>query len=206
MNMHSFARLPLMAAGLLAASLLAGCASSPKPRMYVFNNSDAEVAAASRDANQSKFIVRGRTIRLPEYLDRPQMVTRVAGDQISADEFNRWGIPLSRLFGRELSLSVMSQLPDAFVDMQYWRGQDDTAYLVDVNVVRLDGKPGGSVDLEVQWQVAKPDQLDRPLAMRLNRYQRKAADDSYSAYVEAVRLLVNDLGNDISAVIKADQP
>lgn len=194
--------------GLAVMSLLAvGCASSPKPRLYVFAGPPDRDAAASvsRSVGEETLIIRARHIRLPVYVDRPQIVSRVSAGELTADEFNRWGIPLSALVSKQLSLTIMSELPDAYVDIHPWKGQEDTDYLVELNIVRLDGKIGGSAVLEAQWSVARGDSIDLPRILRLARYERPAADDSIPAYVEAIRQAVEDMAKDIASAVSEDR-
>ena len=37
-------------------------------------------------------------VAMPDYLDRPQVVTRVSENEIKLDEFNRWAEPLKENF------------------------------------------------------------------------------------------------------------
>jgi len=187
----------------VAVLSVSGCASSPKARFFVFARDPGNIENASRGVGEGSFIIRARNLGLPAYLDRPQIVSFVAPGELQADEFNRWGKPLSGMVARQVGLTLMSELPDAYVDIHPWRGQEDTAYLLDMNVLRMDGEMGGPVYLEVQWTIVKSaDSGAKPIAMKLSRYQHPAADRSIPAYVEAMRLNVEALARDMAAVIR----
>src|SRR5690606_21431253 len=150
---------------MLALVLHAGCASSPKPKMHVFDLGDKQPSVGVRDATEADYIIRYRPIRLPDYLDRPQIVTRISGNELEADEFNRWGMPLAAAIRHELGSTLLASLPEAFVDFQPWQGQLNTDYLINILIIRLDGVPGDMVDLEVQWTVEKPGEADSDVVM-----------------------------------------
>jgi len=202
MNMQSIYHGAVTAVFLMIAVMVSGCASSPQPRLYVFSTDGKEAEAVSRSTAESKYTVRIKALQLPQYIDRPQIVSRISPGELNADEFNRWGIPLSSSLARELAMNLMSDLPDAYVDINSWKGQKDTTYLVDLDIIHLDGQLGGAVVLEAQWSVSKPGAPDEPATIKLSSYQRKTSDKTYESYVETMKLIVEDLGKDIAEVIK----
>jgi hypothetical protein len=187
---------------LTLIALGSGCASSPKPRLHVFAVGTAADQPLSRDAAGTAYTVLAKEIRLPTYVDRPQMVSRVSDAELKADEFNRWGIPLSSGVSRQLGLTLMAELPDAYVDLRPWQGQKDADFLVDVAFLRMDGKLGGQVEVEAQWSVSTPADAGTTVARRLSRHAQAAADESHAAYVDALRLAVQELGKEIAAAIR----
>ena len=203
MNNHPSARPALAAAALLGALLLSGCASSPEPRNYVFAPGDGWPNVAARDSSTSAYTVRFAPLRLPAYLDRPQIVTRTTATEIKVDEFHRWGIPLDMTVTELLGTSLARGIPEAYVDVTPSRTRRADGYLISVDIVRLDGFLGGEVELVAQWQVAQTgDTNTTVLPPRLGRYQCTCSGGTHEAYVSAIREVVSALGADIAQALQ----
>lgn len=192
------------AGSLLTLVLLSGCLSrSPEARTYVTSSSDGWRALAARDEAACAYSIRVAPVDLATYLDRPEIVTRASGTEIQKDTLQRWGIPLDVLIDESVSLRLASALPDAFVDVFSDARRQPSDYLVNVSVIRLDGYPGGEVELIAQWSVTGVDA--KPAARRVARHVATAGAKTIEAYVQAVEKLLANLGDEIAAAIKADR-
>ncbi|MEM9226699.1 MAG: PqiC family protein [Verrucomicrobiota bacterium] len=81
----------------LTGLLLAGCSiggKSTPSRFYVLSPSEEVTPQASFEGAPPPVGV--SRIMIPGYLDRPQMVTSVAPNELKYSEFNRWGEPLQQ--------------------------------------------------------------------------------------------------------------
>ena len=76
---------------------------------------------------------------------------------------------------------------------------------VQVDVVRLDGVLGGAVEFIAQWRVTRSGAVPEVLVQRLTRYGHVATDRTYEAYIEAIRALVVQMGEDIAGVSEKDR-
>lgn len=188
-----------------AALILSGCATSQTPRLYVAAPLAGWRTVATRDALHSKLTVRFAPVRLASYLDRPQIVSRISDHEIKVDSFNRWGIPLDVLSTELLAESVARAIPEAFVETSAQRTMKEPGYLVQVEIVRLDGALGGPVELVAQWSMAKSKAENVPIIRQLDRCAHETKDKSYEAYVDAIRQNVADLGADIAKAIQSDR-
>jgi len=182
--------------------VVAGCATSPSARHYVFAPGEGWRTIAVRDAATSEYEIRFAPIRMPAYLDRPQIVTRLNDAEIKMDQFHRWGIPLDVTIAEVLSASVGREIPEAYVDAQPSRGALFQGYHVLVDVVRLDGFLGGDVELIAQWKVNQVGETNRLVAQKLSIYKTTIESEKYEEYVEAVRQNINAMGKEIAAAIR----
>ena len=71
----------------LVLPLLIGCSTSKPTRLYVLSAQTTRPAAVS---SQGVPIVIG-PVTLPKYLDRPQVITRVAGNSLAQGDLDQWG-------------------------------------------------------------------------------------------------------------------
>ena len=83
--------------GLVALLLLgaAGCTGSVDPtRFYVLAPTDSAADAAARSASERDLRIGIRSVELPRYLERPQIVTRASATRLEVADFHQWGAPL----------------------------------------------------------------------------------------------------------------
>jgi uncharacterized lipoprotein YmbA len=140
----------LAIAALLSFSvlLLAGCASSPPVRYFSL---DAPAPAGSAAA-QGKILGVG-PLPTPEYLQRPQLVTRGPGQQMRVDEYSRWIEPLEQELLRYLSLSLANGLPGTTVVQFPYNSIVRADYRLIGRIDRFDADAEGLAVLTVQWGV-----------------------------------------------------
>ena len=129
--------------------IIAGCGSSPTVHYYALDTIDNRVA---QDDEGSPIISVG-AFRMPEYLNRSQMVTSGPGAEIIVDEFNRWAEPLDNAIHRVLA-SNLDVLLESVVVVAYPAA---AIVSIDYRLVgrfgRFDAGQDGLVVLEVQWAI-----------------------------------------------------
>ena len=72
---------------LAAAS---GCASSPQSRFYALDPMEPSQAATGDASDAGRIIVAIGPVAIPDYMDRPQIVTRSGRNEVVVNEFDRW--------------------------------------------------------------------------------------------------------------------
>jgi hypothetical protein len=137
----------LCGAGVLLA--LAGCGSTPATHFYTLNPAQA---AAPPAAGNAPTVAIG-AVQLPDGLDRPQIVLRGAGSQVTFSEFERWlGSPKD-----EIALAVASGLKQALGGASVYAYPMSAGMSADVSVLlhvqRFDSVLGEAATVEVLWQV-----------------------------------------------------
>jgi len=136
-----------LAAGALLA--LSGCGSSPATHFYTLSPAAAPAPAAAGAAT----VVAIGAVQLPDGLDRPQIVLRGPGNQVSFSEFERWlGAP-----GDEIALAVAGGLRQALGGASVYAHPMSAGVNADFNVLlhvqRFDSVLGDAATVEVLWQV-----------------------------------------------------
>jgi len=179
---------------LLILTLLAGCATTPQARFYALN---AAVPAASATSNLSLAL---GPVTLPEYLDRPQMVTRTGGNRLTVDEFNRWGGSLEEEIGRVLAQYLGRRLGAQHVYSYPSRIAADTDYRIAVEIRSFDGMLGGEVHLDVAWSLID-ERTGKVVQTHQTAYQGLTGGADYDAYAAALSELLARLGDDLVVVL-----
>jgi len=137
-------------AALALAAVLAGCSSAPTTRYYVVGPLAAPAAAPM----QSPGVVVA-AVRLPQYLERPQLVTRSGDNRLQLQEFHQWGGNLAKDLTRVLTENLSQLLhSDAVVAAPHTlRLRPD--FRVEVEVLRFERADDARVHLTAKWWLSR---------------------------------------------------
>lgn len=142
-------------------------------------------------------------ISLPEYLDRPQIVTSGEGNRLVLADFDRWAEPLAEAAARVLTADLVALLPQYQVRHRGWLDKRALDYLVTIEIVRFEGPLGGDVVLSTAWAVEQTGAA-RERHARQTEYVVSARDASIDDYSQAMSLAMGKLAKDIAADILPD--
>jgi uncharacterized lipoprotein YmbA len=188
------------AAVALTALLLAGCGGERtiQPRFYVLT-ATAPPAIAEPAAGREPVTVGVGPVRLPAYLDRPQIVTRRAADEIEVAEFDRWGEPLADGVPRTIANDLSALLPQDSVAVFPWPAGRTIRYQVLVDVSRFDGAAGGDIVLDARWRVLGPDRHE--LVGRRSVIHEPTGGSGYTAVAAAMSRVLARLSREIAGAL-----
>ncbi len=140
----------LLSLGLIGA--LTACAETQPAQFYVLSSLEAsKTVTVPASAKTKPASVGVGPIVLPEYLDRPQIVTRTSPTKLSLAEFDRWGEPLASLLGRVTAENLSVLLASERVYQLPRRGGERLDYRVQIDVFRFDADKSGQVFLSARW-------------------------------------------------------
>lgn len=189
----------------LFLAILIGCASSPSSKFYQLTPVQNKTSV-TRDVSpdQSQVIAIG-PVRMPDYLDRPQIVTRSGKNELKLSEFDRWAGSLESDVNRVLVEDISSLLPaDRFFVVRwtpYMESPMPASYRVEVLVERFEGTLGDSVLLKAQWAVFAKDK--RLLLKKEAEIREEVNGSSYESLVAAMSSALERLSRDISGGINS---
>jgi uncharacterized protein len=141
-------------------------------------------------------------IGMPDYLDRPQIVTRVSENEIRLDEFSRWAEPLKEGFTRVLVENLSTLLNTAKVISTTESAIIPMALQVGVEVVQFDGTLGGDVVLIVKWGLFEREGKKLLLGKR-STFKEPTGSATYEALVAAESRAVSALSREIAEAIRS---
>ena len=197
MRTHRF--LALVAVLLLALVIcLSACAGkSASSTFYVLSSLPQPTVSAAEGTTIGVF-----PVAMPEYLDRPQIVTRVSENEIKLDEFSRWAEPLKESFTRALVQNLSSLLKTAKVIKTTESIHLPVTLQVWAEVVQFDGSLGGDVVLIAKWGVFEQEGKKLLLGKR-SSYKEPTGAATYEAFVAAESRAIAALSREIAEAIKA---
>ena len=136
----------------------------------------------------------------PEYLDRPQLITRESPIRVRVNEFHRWAGRPQEDFLRVLTQNISLLLGSDKVVSHPWGDYFGVGYKVPLDVQQFDGSPGEAVLLNVRWAVLGRD--DKPLVIRKSVISAEVKGTDYDALVLAESQALVELSKEIAAEIR----
>jgi uncharacterized lipoprotein YmbA len=195
--------------GLIAcvagALLLTGClgpGTTRNTRLFVLN-ATATPAASSHEPTDLRLGV-GR-ILLPEFLNRPQIVTRPSANKVRMADFSQWAEPLEKGIPRVMSENLARLTGAAQVSVYPWPTQMEIDLMVEIAVIRFEGDADGKVSLVARWRLVRTNGSE-VRHLQISKYSDSAADRSIEALVAAMSRTLASLSRDIASAIAIASP
>ena len=188
----------------LAALGIAACSSVADPTKYYVLAQAPPAATSARQASADTGPTIGvGPVSVPGYLDRTQVVTRGAGDEVDVSMYHRWAEPLESGIAQALASELAARMGTERVAVFPWRGTLTRVldYQVAVAVVRFDGTPGRDVTLDARWRVVDKD--GREVAAKRSTIVQPVSGGGYPPLVAGMNQALGGLGREIAAEIQA---
>lgn len=177
-------------------ALLAAC-TSPTPPTRFFQ---MYPVIEGRDSTTSPVRLLGiAPIIFPDYLDRPQIVTRRSDTQLSLADLDQWSAPLDVMFTNVLSENLRRHLGGAHVVAVPSQRPEQPSIELDLDVLRFDADATGKVVLLSRWQLVDPD--GKVVTTRRTDLEETATAGDYAAIAGAMSRTVGRLADEIVAAL-----
>ncbi|HMK69075.1 MAG TPA: PqiC family protein [Stellaceae bacterium] len=188
--------------GSMLLAPLAGCGNDKPTHLYVLT----ATAEKTRPPSPTGLALGIGPITLPKYIDRPQVVSRIAANSLDQSAFEQWGGDLNDNITRVLADNLGSLLATDRVSLYPWKGAAPIDYQVTMDVTRFEQDADGNVVLDTFWSITSPGK-DKALTMRRNIYSQPAPSaagggrDAYDAMVAAMNADLLALSRDIASAL-----
>jgi hypothetical protein len=179
------------------AVALAGCGTPAQLNYFTLT---APAPSASPAAARSPSVYVG-PVTIPEAVDRPQMVRRLAANQVEIADLDRWAEPLKAAIPRVLADAIGRELGTSTVMTSRQSATLAFDYRVAVDIERFDFSAGDGAAVDALWTIrAGPDG-----APRTGRSQAResAGSGAPEAMAAAQSRALEAVARDIAAQIKA---
>lgn len=146
--------------------------------------------------SNKKISVGVEEVQIPEYLDKPQIVTVKEGSvEMNLSEINRWSEDLSTMMQRTVAEDINLYLPQAMVKSRTL-GRESFDYTVFIEVSKFEGDLGKEARLDAWWYI-----LDRNgdmIVREKTSVSIPVPESDYDSLVRAESTLVGQLSEQIA--------
>ena len=192
-------RLPTV--GLLLALFLAGCAGSPPINLYTLSALGLP-STDTRAPQSTPAVVAVGPVTLPDYIDRPQIVTRKSAHQLELAAYDHWAAPLYDMLPRVLIENLALRLPSDRVVSFPQVSEASFDYRVAVDVSRFDVDATGESTLAARWQLYSRS-TPRALLIADELSRRRTDGQGYGSYAAALSAVLADLADRIAQALNS---
>jgi uncharacterized protein len=138
---------------------------------------------------------------IPDYLDRPQLVTRVGPNEIRLARVARWAEPLREGVARTLQLDLLTASGARHVALYPWPSTEHLDFAVAVYLLRFEPQEHDQVELLARWRV-RDLRRGSVLPLRESRFTERIDATGDSAAVAALSRALGALGREIAAAVR----
>ena len=196
-----FGIMHLLALGLMVL-LVAGCASSPPTNLYTLSAIGVPLTETAAPQSASAVVAIG-PVTLPDYIDRPQIVTRQSPYRLELAAYDQWAAPLHDMLPRVLVEDVALRLPAVPVVSFPQVSEGNFDYRVAVDISRFDVDATGEATLAARWQLIYARSTPRALQVADDVLQRRSEGDGNGAYAASLSGVIADLSGHIAEAVKS---
>jgi uncharacterized lipoprotein YmbA len=181
---------------ILLTVFLAGCGAKNSYRYYTLAPIPADPDGRNVEPGAPQIVLGIGPVTIPDYLDRPQIVTRTSRNELTLSEYRRWAGSLSSDVSRVLEENLDAMLSADGVDVVSWCRGVPNDYRVAVQITRFDVREGADVELKAQWVIYAKDGK-QVLLLRESDIRKSVAGSGYDSAVEEMGQALAGLSRDI---------
>ena len=139
---------------------------------------------------------------MPEYLDRPEIVSRGSGNLLVLGRFDRWAEPLNRNIERVVAQNLSVLLDTDRVFILPVRRQLNLRYRVEIDILRFNLVKQGETLLEVRWALLDGE-TDRELLIATSAHGHAVAVKNYDSVISSMNENLAELSREIATAISS---
>ena len=199
MNLYLTKRLLKYTFLLCLVFLILSCAKSSKPVEYYML--DASVGIDNNQTlkgDEGPMIGLG-PIRLPEYLDRFQMVVAVSQNKYKLIDGHRWAEKLDQNISLALFKTLPGQLGTDKMIRYPWPQRPGVDFQVKIDILELNVDQDGQSQLMAQWSIKSK---DKTILNKRSTFTAQASTTDIDKMVQAQSECLTQLGQEIVANLK----
>jgi uncharacterized lipoprotein YmbA len=207
MSRVSYPVMPLGLAIVLMGLSFAGCGSfSPRPdpsRFFTLSSlPQVEESAVKNSASQEGVFLGIGPIKFPGYLDRQEIVVRIAQNRFDVSENDRWAEPLDENFTRVLAQNLSALLRTDRIVPYPWPLDRKPSYQIEIEVLRFEANRTRDAQLFARWMISQGGDK-KIILVRESRVVRQAKENSTEGSVAALSETLGELSREIADAVRS---
>ncbi len=183
-----------------------GCLGRSQPTRFYLLQSISGIPAEKTAALKREGMHIGiGPITLPEYVDRPQIVTLVGPHELDLADFDQWSEPLKDSIPRILGENVSVLLATQHIYLYPWTGSANIDYQIEVDITRFDAARGGDAALNARWTILAGN--GKEILVRKNSViTEESGGPGYDDLAAAESRLLETLSREIASAVTSIAP
>jgi uncharacterized protein len=190
----------LLATLAVSTPVMNGCSTGPPTRLYVLT-SLSRAASVPPATGRREISIGIGPVELPQYVNRPQIVTGQQSSELQSAASAQWAEPLQDGFTRVLAENLSLLLATDRVAIFPWK-TFAPEYQVVVEVTHFLGQTGGEVSLVALWSILSKDGREA-LVSKKSSSRESTGSSEYEALAAAMSRTVAALSRDIATALLA---
>jgi len=179
--------------------LILSCAKSSKPVEYYMLDASLGIDNNQNlNGDEGPMIGLG-PIRLPEYLDRFQMVVAVSENKYKLIDDHRWAEKLDQNISLALFKTLPGQLGTDKMIRYPWPQRPGVDFQVKIDILELNVDQNGQSQLVAQWSIKSKDET---ILNKRSTYTAQASTTDIDKMVQAQSECLTKLGQEIATNLK----
>lgn len=167
--------------------------------LHSLQSSDDETPAIAKLSDVSLGV---GPVRIPQYLERPQIVRRSSQNKLDLAEFAQWAEPIRVNFSRVLAENLSVLLATEHVFRFPWLKSRNIDYQIILEVTRFDGNPQNKALLRTRWSIFGKDGKKMLVSNYSSNSEPIKANDT-EALIAAQSRTVQQLSHEIARALQA---
>ena len=186
----------------LVGAAFSGCAGTEPARFYTLHPMQGAGGLTEKKEASGNLIIAVGPIKFPDYLDRPEVVTRTAQTRMDFSEFNLWAGSLPENFGDTLVDNLSALLAREKVILLANRTRPGVVdYQLLMEVLHFEGPLGGDVSLTARWTIVKAKDKQW-LFVQSSSIREPTGGPGYEPFVGAQSRALERLSREIAEAIQ----
>ncbi len=182
---------------------LSGCANTQPSQFYLLQALSAP-PALSETKPFSQALGLG-PITFPQYLNRPQIVTKASAHEVELAEFHKWAEPLSENTSHVLAENLSALLSTDRIVRYPWKRSIHPDYQLSLAVIQFDGTKSQEAVLKVRWTLVG-NKGKSVLQKKTSQFSEMLRGPDYEDLVEAMSRMLASFSQEIADAIHARSP
>ena len=182
--------------------ILLGCARSEPVNYYILRSIQNPGPESPTALPEREPAVGVGPVKVPDYLDRPQIASRLSDNGLQFAEFDRWAEPLDKNLPRILADNLAVLLPSQRVFVFPWPKSVQVRYQVTLEIIHLEKASDGKVILEASWNILDSNG-EKLLLMRRTKLVQPVESAGYDAVASGESRAVEELSREIAEAIRS---
>ncbi len=185
--------------------LCLGCFGSVAPSYYYTLNPAVPETGLADTKSDAGLVIGLGPLTLPDYLNRPAIVTRIGANRLVVSENHRWAGTLRDEILRAVAADLEALTGARQVVVFPWRVDIEPDLRLRVDIQAFEGRRGGKVQLKAAWSLT-PNRSGQPAVQRMTVVAADAPGDDFDSLAAAMAKALAGLSKQMADAVSYAVP